>query len=104
MPKAKVVCKERQANISELERVFLSSPLSGQVIQALHQGHSLRHAAEIASVAVNTARKVLAVLQKKQISKKHSLQTLFSVVTAIEQLLLILIQRCFRQGIKRLVR
>lgn len=51
---------------SELNRVFLSSPSSQGVIDALHQGHSLRYAAEIASVPINTARKVLAVLQKSQ--------------------------------------
>lgn len=51
---------------SELERVFLSSLSSQGVIEALYQGYSLRHAAEIASVPVDTARKVLAILQKQQ--------------------------------------
>jgi len=51
---------------TELDRIFLSSPSSVRVIEALYQGYSLRHAAEIASVPVNTARKVLAVLQKQQ--------------------------------------
>lgn len=53
---------------SELGRVFLSRPSSQLVIEALHQGCSLRQAAERASVPVNTARKVLAVLQKQQMS------------------------------------
>lgn len=54
------------SNHSKLDQVFLSNPSSMRVIEALHQGHSLRHAAEIASVPVDTARKVLAVLQKQQ--------------------------------------
>ena len=49
---------------SELDRAFLSSPASQLVIEALHQGCSLRQAAFRASVPVNTARKVLAVLPK----------------------------------------
>ncbi len=54
-----------QSHYCELERVFLSRPLSVQVIQAFYQGYSLSQAAEIASVPVKTARKVLAVLQKQ---------------------------------------
>lgn len=50
---------------SELERVFLSSPSSEKVIKALHQSYSLRQAAEMASVSIDIARKVLAVLQKQ---------------------------------------
>jgi len=50
----------------ELDQLFLSSPASQLVIEALHQGCSLRQAALVASVSVNTARKVLAVLQKQQ--------------------------------------
>ncbi len=49
----------------ELDRVFLSSPASQLVIEALHQGCSLRQAAEVASVSISIARKVLAVLQKQ---------------------------------------
>lgn len=56
---------KQRSHYSQLERVFLSSPSSVQVIQALHLGHSLRHAAEVAFVSVNTARKVLTVLQKQ---------------------------------------
>jgi len=50
---------------TQLDRVFLSSPSSVCVIEALYEGYSLRQAAEIASVPVNTARKVLAVLQRQ---------------------------------------
>lgn len=53
---------------AQLAQVFLSSPASQLVIDALHQGCSLRQAAETASVPVNTARKVLVVLQKQQMS------------------------------------
>ena len=53
---------------SELDQLFVSSRASQLVIEALHQGCSLRQAAFRASVPVNTARKVLAVLQKQQMS------------------------------------
>lgn len=46
-----------------LKQAFLSKPSSQQVITALHQGCSLRDAAAIALVSVDTARKVLAVMQ-----------------------------------------
>jgi hypothetical protein len=59
---------QERSHYCELERVFLASPSSVGVIEALYQGYSLNQAAEIASVPVNTARKVLAVLQKQQIS------------------------------------
>jgi hypothetical protein len=55
-----------RSHYSELDRVFLSSPSSRKVIEAFYQGYSLNQAAEIAAVPVNTARKVLAVLQKQQ--------------------------------------
>lgn len=59
------------ANISrstglKLDQVFLSKPSSMRVVEALYQGYSLNQAALLASVPVNTARKVLAVLQKQQ--------------------------------------
>ncbi len=47
---------------TELKQNFLSRPLSQQVIAALHQGCSLRDAAVMASVSVEVARKVLAVM------------------------------------------
>lgn len=49
---------------AQLAQVFLSSPASKLVIEALQQGCSLRQAALVASIPVNTARKVLAVLHK----------------------------------------
>lgn len=52
----------------ELDQIFLSSASSTKVIEALHQGYSLNQAAERASMPINTARKVLAVLQKQQMS------------------------------------
>ena len=48
---------------ADLKQNFLSKPLSQTVIAALHQGCSLRDAAAIALVSVDTARKVLAVMQ-----------------------------------------
>lgn len=47
----------------QLKHNFLAKPSSQQVIEALHQGCSLRDAAAIASVSVEVARKVLAVNQ-----------------------------------------
>ncbi len=49
---------------AELKQTFLSRPSSQRVIAALHQGSSLREAAAMASVSVEVARKVLAVMQK----------------------------------------
>ncbi len=49
---------------ADLKQKFLSCPTSQQVIAALHQGCSLRDAAATASVSVEVARKVLAVMQK----------------------------------------
>ncbi|KJH70270.1 GIY-YIG nuclease family protein [Aliterella atlantica] len=48
---------------AELKQAFLSKPSSQQVITALHQGCSLRDSAAMASVSVEVARKVLAVIQ-----------------------------------------
>ena len=48
---------------ADLKQSFLSKPSSQRVIAALHQGCSLREAAVMAFVSVNTARKVLAVMQ-----------------------------------------
>ncbi|MUL39450.1 hypothetical protein BWI75_25060 [Gloeocapsopsis sp. AAB1 = 1H9] len=50
---------------TELKQYFLSRPSSQAALEALHQGHFLRHAAQIASIPVDTARKVLAMLQKE---------------------------------------
>lgn len=50
---------------AHLAQVFLSSPSSQGVIEALYQGYSLNQAAAIAFVSIETARKVLAVLQKQ---------------------------------------
>ena len=47
-----------------LQQNFLAKPSSQKVITALHQGASLRDAAAVASVSVEVARKVLAVMQK----------------------------------------
>jgi len=47
----------------QLKQNFLAKPSSQQVITALHQGASLRDAAAIASVSVEVARKVIAVMQ-----------------------------------------
>jgi len=55
-----------QSHYCELEQFFLSSASSVRVIEAFYQGSSLQQAAELASVPINTARKVLAVLQKQQ--------------------------------------
>ena len=52
----------------ELARVFLSRLSSQQIIDALHQGSSVPQAAQIASVPVDVARKVLAVLQQHAIA------------------------------------
>ncbi len=49
---------------AELKQTFLSKPSSQRVTVALHQGYSLREAAVMASVSVEVARKVLAVMQK----------------------------------------
>jgi len=43
---------------------FLAKPSSQKVIAALHQGDRLRDAAAKASVSIEVARKILAVLQK----------------------------------------
>lgn len=61
---AETIPKQR-SHYSKLERVFLSSPSCMRVIEAFYQGGSLQQAAERASVSVNTARKVLAVLQQQ---------------------------------------
>ena len=55
------VCDHLKA---DLQQNFLSKPSSQKVIAALHQGASLRDAAAVASVSVEVARKVLAVMQK----------------------------------------
>ena len=49
---------------ADLQQNFLSKPSSQRIITALHQGDRLREAAELASVSVEVARKVLAVMQK----------------------------------------
>ena len=49
---------------TDLQQNFLSLPSSQQVIAALHQGDRLRDAAAMASVSVEVARKVVAVMQK----------------------------------------
>ena len=51
-----------------LVRIFLSRPDSEQIIKALHQGSSVQQAAQTASVSVDVARKVLAVLQQQTIA------------------------------------
>ncbi len=48
----------------DLQQNFLSKPSSQRVIAALHQGDRLGDAAAKASVSVEVARKVLAVMQK----------------------------------------
>lgn len=48
---------------ANLVQVFLASPSSQLVIEALYQGHSLQQAARSASVPVVVALKVLAILQ-----------------------------------------
>ncbi len=48
---------------ADLKQSFLSKPSSQRVITALHQGCSLRDAAVMALVSVETARKVLVVMQ-----------------------------------------
>lgn len=50
---------------SKLDQIFLSNASSQRVVEAFYQGYSLNQAAEVASVSVETARKVLAVLQKR---------------------------------------
>ena len=55
------VCDHLKA---DLQQNFLSLPSSQKVIAALHQGDRLRDAAAKASVSVEVARKVLAVMQK----------------------------------------
>ena len=49
----------------DLQQNFLTKPTSQKVITALHQSASLRDAAAEASVSVEVARKVLAVMQKQ---------------------------------------
>ena len=49
---------------ANLRQRFLAQPSSQRVIAALHQGASLRDAAVKASVSVEVARKVVAVMQK----------------------------------------
>jgi len=49
---------------SNLRQRFLTQPSSQRVIAALHQGDRLRDAAAMASVSIEVARKVLAVMQK----------------------------------------
>ena len=49
---------------SELKQSFLSKPSSQRVIAALHQGDRLRDAAAKASVSVEVARKVFALMQR----------------------------------------
>ena len=48
----------------DLQQNFLAKPSSQKVIAALHQGDRLRDAAAVASVSVEVARKVIAVMQK----------------------------------------
>ena len=49
---------------ANLRQRFLAQPSSQKVITALHQGDRLRDAAAMASVSVEVARKVVAVMQK----------------------------------------
>ena len=49
---------------ANLRQRFLAQPSSQKIIAALHQGDRLRDAAAKASVSVEVARKVLAVMQK----------------------------------------
>ena len=49
---------------TDLKQNFLAKPSSQRIIAALHQGNRLRDAAAKASVSVEVARKVLAVMQK----------------------------------------
>lgn len=49
---------------SETDEEFLAKPSSQRVIAALEEGLSLRKAADKAGVAVNTVRKVKALLEK----------------------------------------
>ncbi|MBH8564451.1 GIY-YIG nuclease family protein [Nostoc sp. CENA67] len=49
-------------SVSESPEEFLGKPSSQRIIAALHEGLSLRQAAEKADVAVNTVRKVKALL------------------------------------------
>ena len=49
---------------ANLRQRFLTYPSSQKIIAALHQGDRLRDAAAKASVSVEVARKVLAVMQK----------------------------------------
>ena len=48
----------------DLQQNFLAKPSSQKIIAALHQGDRLRDAAAMASVSVEVARKVVAVMQK----------------------------------------
>uniref|UniRef100_UPI0011B1FBE0 GIY-YIG nuclease family protein n=1 Tax=Chlorogloea sp. CCALA 695 TaxID=2107693 RepID=UPI0011B1FBE0 len=62
------ICDSAYAGLrleSELKQSFLSRPSSQRVIAALHQGCSLREAAVMAFVSIETARKVLAIMQKQ---------------------------------------
>jgi hypothetical protein len=52
----------------DLQQNFLSKPSSQKVIAALHQGDRLRDAAAMASVSIEVARKVLAVMQSSDLS------------------------------------
>ena len=65
-PATEANVKVKYLNEAELAQAFLSSPSSVRVIEALYQGSSFREAAEIASVSVDAARKVLAVLQTQK--------------------------------------
>ena len=53
---------------ANLRQRFLAQPSSQRVIAALHQGDHLRDAAALASVSVEVARKVLAVMQRSDLS------------------------------------
>lgn len=53
---------------SDLKQAFLSKPSSQRVIAALHQGDRLHEAAAMASVSIEVARKVLAVMQSSDLS------------------------------------
>ncbi len=50
---------------ANLRQRFLAQLSSQRIIAALHQGANLRDAAAKASVSVEVARKVLAVMQKQ---------------------------------------
>ena len=50
---------------AESEEAFLAKPSSQLALAALSQGLSLRQAAKVAGVAVNTVRKVKELMQQK---------------------------------------